>query len=188
MRMGLLDQINQKNAGMQQTVKTDMETKMKEQNATQPLQKEAQDAEERKQLLMNAPRSEVKHLKATPEQEQGRKKLTLQSKKMMFEGEGADALAKALTAGSNPKKVISTIAHDIMTVLEKKNPDADSMALGETLMDVIDDLAEYAKSVRPDVDFEQDDMVDIMSQTAETYMRSRPKEYTKEELRGGYLR
>jgi hypothetical protein len=75
-----------------------------------------------------------------------------------------------------------------MTVLEKKHPDADSMALGETLMDVIDDLAEYAKSVRPDVDFEQDDMVDIMSQTAETYMRSRPKEYTKEELRGGYLR
>jgi len=188
MKMGLLDQINQKHAGMQQTVKTDMETKMKEQNATQPLQKEAQEAAQRKQLLMNAPRTEVQHVKATAEQEQARKELTIKSKKMMFEGEGAEALGKALAAGSNPKKVISTLAHDIMTVLEKKNPDTDPMALGETLMDVIDDLAEYAKSVRRDVDLDKDDMVDIFSQTAETWMRSRPEEYTKEELRRGYMR
>jgi hypothetical protein len=188
MNTSLLDQISQKNAGMKQTVDDGMNKKMQEQAATHPLQQEAKDEADRKQMLMNSPKTNVQHLKATPEQEKERASLTIQTKKLMFEGERPDALAKALAAGSNPKKGISSIAHDIMTVMEKKNPKADSMALGETLMDVIDDLAEFAQSVRPDLKLDQDDMVDIMSQTAETYMRSRPEEYTKEKLRGGYLR
>lgn len=185
MNMGLLDQINQKNAGMQQTLDTNMQTKMKEQTATTPLQQEASQGAERKQLVSGAPQVHVEQIQATPKQMQERKELTLQTKKMMFEGSHPDALAKALAADSNPKRAISSIAHDIMTLIEKKNPKADSAAIGETLMDVIDDLAEFAQSVRPDLELDDDDMVDILSQTAETYMRSRPKEFTKEELRGG---
>lgn len=185
--MSLLDDINQKNANRLKHAGSVMQKRVAQQNAPSPFQAEQQHAAERKQILASAQPMQVKHLPATPEQQTQRKQLSLQAKQMMFTEGKSEALGKALMSDSNPKRAVANVAHDIISVMEKKNSNADPMAMGETLMDVIDDLAEFSQTLRQDAQFDDDDMSDIFSQVAETYMRSRPNEFSKDEIRRGLM-
>lgn len=174
--MSLLEQINQRNAEQSASNQQAQQSEQAEAAKPDAVAQAAQKRADHSQMFANTDDSpDIQEEQPTEEEQRIYTELELQVVDIINGPQGTSMFEVIKQAG-DPVEGIGQVAHDIIKMIDQKNPDTDREILGALGESAVEQVVQAYEDINPSVNLNEDQVAEAYSLGLQEWMKGHPDE------------